>query len=134
MAKKIMLTAFETKQDVFLDEFSEVSMARDNHKSTVTTSMIQVLSCLSKNHDLKLMANKFANITEVSIAQMTELKGILTQEDLSYYIVLVCLSQMSRNELKENVLNNSAILSLLETNPDTADILENFMLGRFERF
>ena len=65
---------------------------------------------------------------------MTELQGILTQEDLSYYIVLVCLSQMSRNELKENILNNSAILSLLETNPDTADILENFMLGRFEKF
>ena len=65
---------------------------------------------------------------------MTDLKGILTQEDLSYYIVLVCLSQMSRNELKENIQNNSAILSLLETNPDTEDILENFMLGRFEKF
>ena len=26
---------------------------------------------------------------------MAELKGILTQEDLAYYIVLVCLSQMS---------------------------------------
>ena len=96
--------------------------------------MIQVLNCLSKNHDLKLMANKFANISEVSIEQMTDLKGILTQEDLSYYIVLVCLSQMSRNELKENILNNSAILSLLESNPDTEDILENFMLGRFEKF
>jgi len=96
--------------------------------------MIQVLNCLSKNHDLKLMANKFANISEVSIGQMTELKGILTQEDLSCYIVLVCLSQMSRNELKENILNNSAILSLLEANPDTTDILENFMLGRFEKF
>ena len=80
------------------------------------------------------MANKFSNISEVSVGQMTELQGILTQEDLSYYIVLVCLSQMSRNELKENILNNSAILSLLETNPDTADILENFMLGRFEKF
>ena len=41
---------------------------------------------------------------------------------------------MSRNELKENVLKNSAILSILETNPDTADIFENFMLGRFEKF
>ena len=65
---------------------------------------------------------------------MNELKGILTQEDLSYYIVLVCLSQMSRNELKENVLNNSAILSMLEVNPDTEEILDNFMLGRFEKF
>lgn len=64
---------------------------------------------------------------------MTDLKGILTQEDLSYYIVLVCLSKLSRNELKENVLTNSAILSLLEQNPDTVDILEDFMLGRFEK-
>ena len=64
---------------------------------------------------------------------MTDLKGILTQEDLSYYIVLVCLSKLSRNELKENVLTNSAILSLLEQNPDTVDCLEDFMLGRFEK-
>ena len=64
---------------------------------------------------------------------MSELKGILTQEDLSYYIVLVCLSQLTRNELKENILTNSAILSLLEQNPDTVDILEDFMLGRFEK-
>lgn len=41
---------------------------------------------------------------------------------------------MSRNELKESVLNNSAILSLLETNADTHNILEDFMLGKFEQF
>ena len=64
---------------------------------------------------------------------MTDLKGILTQEDLAYYIVLVCLSKFSRKELKENILTNSAILSLLEQNPDTVDCLEDFMLGRFEK-
>ena len=133
LSKRILLTAFETKQDVFMDEFSEIAMAFDNYKSTITTQMIYVLNCLSKNHDLKVMANKFANLQEVSIGQMTDLKGILTQEDLSYYIVLVCLSKLSRNELKENVLTNSAILSLLEQNPDTVDILADFMLGRFEK-
>ena len=96
--------------------------------------MIQVLNCLGRVSEPSVMANKLANLNELSVTQMTELKGILTQEDLSCYVVLVCLSEMSRNELKENVLNNSAILSLLETNPDTAEILENFTLGRFEKF
>ena len=67
LSKRILLTAFETKQDVFMDEFSEIAMAFDNYKSTITTQMIYVLNCLSKNHDLKVMANKFANLQEVSI-------------------------------------------------------------------
>ena len=67
LGKRILLMAFEAKQDVFMDEFSEIALAFDNYKSTITTQMIQVLNCLSKNHDLKLMANKFASLQEVSI-------------------------------------------------------------------
>ena len=58
----------------------------------------------------------------------------LTQEELAYYIVLSSLSTLTRNELRESVITNSSILSLLETIPDTNDILDNFMMGRYELF
>ena len=70
----------------------------------------------------------------ISIDKATELKGILSQEDLAFYIVLSTLATLSRAELKESVIKNSSILALLETVPDTNDILDNFMMGRYEQF
>lgn len=107
---------------------------KDNSKSTSQTLMINILNCLGKFSEPKVMANKFITLQDLNIAQMDELKGIVSQDDLSCYVVLCCLSELSRNELKESVLNNSAILSLLETNADTHNILEDFMLGKFEQF
>ena len=40
----------------------------------------------------------------------------------------------NRQELRETVMTNSSILSLLEMNPETADILEKYMTGRYEAF
>lgn len=129
-----MLYAFEVNNEHFLGEFSEFASAKDNRKSTIISNMIQVLRGLSSASEPATMANKLANLSDLTVTQMTDLKNILSMEDLSCYVTLVCLSELSRNELKENVLNNSAVLSLLETNPDCAGILENFMLGRFEKF
>lgn len=70
----------------------------------------------------------------ISIDSIPELRGILTQEELAYYVVLSSLSTLTRNELRESVITNSSILSLLETVPDTNDILDNFMMGRYELF
>ena len=80
------------------------------------------------------MARKFSNMQVISIDKATELKGILSQEDLAFYIVLSTLATLSRAELKESVIKNSSILALLETVPDTNDILDNFMMGRYEQF
>ena len=35
LSKRILLMAFETKNDVFMDEFSEIAMAYDDGKSTI---------------------------------------------------------------------------------------------------
>ena len=80
------------------------------------------------------MARKFSGMTIVSIEGVAELNNVLTQEELAYYVVLSSLATLTRNELRESVITNSSILSLLETVPDTNDILDNFMMGRYELF
>lgn len=80
------------------------------------------------------MARKFANMQITNIFDLPEVKDILTQEELAYYVVLSSLSTLTRAELRESVTTNSSLLSMLETIPDTSDILDNFMLGRYEDF
>ena len=80
------------------------------------------------------MARKFSSMQIVSIDGLPELNNILTQEELAYYVVLSSLATLTRNELRESVITNSSILSMLETIPDTNDILDNFMMGRYETF
>ena len=70
----------------------------------------------------------------ISIDGVAEFTNVLTQEELAYYVVLSTLATLSRSELRESVYSNSSILSMLETIPDTSDILDNFMMGRYEAF
>jgi len=65
---------------------------------------------------------------------MPELEGYLSVEELAYYIVLSSIVTLTRNELRENVITNSTILSLLEMVPETNEILDNFRMGRYEVF
>lgn len=44
------------------------------------------------------------------------------------------MSFLTRAELRSDVITNSSILSMLETIPDMNDILDNFMMGRYEAF
>ena len=65
---------------------------------------------------------------------MPELEGYLSVEDLAFYVVLSSIVTLTRNELRENVIANSTILSLMEMVPDTIEILDNFRMGRYEAF
>jgi len=65
---------------------------------------------------------------------MPDLEGYLSVEELAYYIVLSSIVTLTRNELRENVIANSTILSLLEMVPETNEILDNFRMGRYEAF
>ena len=99
------------------------------------TGILQILNAHSfGKNDLKLMARKFSNMHIISIDGVTEFTNVLTQEELAYYVVLSTLATLSRSELRESVYSNSSILSMLETIPDTSDILDNFMMGRYEAF
>ena len=65
---------------------------------------------------------------------MPDLEGYLTVEELAYYVVLSSIVTLTRNELRENVIANSTILTLLEMVPETNDILDNFRMGRYSEF
>ena len=58
------------------------------------------------------MARKFYGMQIISIDGIPELNGVLTQEELAFYVVLSSLATLTRNELRENVITNSSILSL----------------------
>lgn len=77
------------------------------------------------------MARKFSAMQIISIEGNTDLKGIFTQEELAYYLVLGSLATLSRAELRESVITNSSILSMLEVIPETSNIFDNYMMGRY---
>merc|ERR1712156_170365 len=79
-------------------------------------------------------ARKFSNMNIIPVDQMPELEGYLSMEDLAFYVVLSSIVTLTRNELRENVITNSTILSLMEMVPDTNEILDNFRMGRYEAF
>jgi len=45
---------------------------------------------------------------------------------------MAALSDMPRMEIKSNLLANSQILFLLECFPETAEVFDNFMNGRWQ--
>lgn len=48
-------------------------------------------------------------------------------------MVLSALGHMPRLEIKNNLLTCSSVLSLLECYPETAEIFDNFLNGRFHK-
>ena len=134
MARKVMLTAFETGNYNFQSDYSDRALDRDPRQNSVETGILQILNAHAYGRtDVKLMARKFSAMQIVSIDGVPELE-MLPQETLAYYVVLSCLSSLTRAEIRESVITNSSILSMLETIPDTNDILDNFMMGRYEAF
>jgi len=135
MARKIMLTAFQSGNSNFQSDYSDRALDRDSKRSSVETGLMQILNAHACGRvDLKLMARKFSHMQIAQIDQMPELANVLTQEEVAFYIVLSSLATLTRAELRDSVIANSSILSLLETIPDTNDILDNFMMGRYEAF
>mmetsp|Transcript_9695 Transcript_9695/g.11937 ORF Transcript_9695/g.11937 Transcript_9695/m.11937 type:complete len:182 (-) Transcript_9695:287-832(-) len=110
-------------------------MKRNTKGNSVETGMLDILNAHAQGRtDLKLMARKFSNMNIIPVDQMPDLEGYLSVEDLAFYVVLSSIVTLTRNELRENVIANSTILSLLEMVPDTNEILDNFRMGRYEAF
>ena len=135
MARRIMFAALETGHYNFQQDFSERALDRDSKRSSVETGLLQIMNAHAYGrNDTKLMARKFTGMQIVPIDDVPELQGLITQEELAYYVVLSTLATLTRSELRESVMTNSSILSMLETIPDCNDILDNFMMGRYEAF
>lgn len=62
------------------------------------------------------------------------LLSLLTPTDLSYYLTLSSLYSLNRKELRDLVLSSSQLKNLMELTPETQDIIENFLNGKYKEF
>ncbi len=63
MARKVMLTSFETGHANFQSDFSDRALDRDTKRSSVETGLLQIVNAHSYGRvDMKIMARKFINM------------------------------------------------------------------------
>lgn len=57
-----------------------------------------------------------------------------TPMDIAFYITLCALSSLNRKELKTKILGSSNFKNLMEQVPETQDIVENYLNGKYMEF
>ena len=136
MAFTISLVSYFGKLDDFLDDYTNHAMLRQWAENTdlnmETSEMLKLLNALSKQRDLQVMAKQFARLDFGNLRELADLKGCLSMDELAYYVVISVLSSLPRNEIQDTIMSNSSILTLLESNQYTQNVIQHFMLGRFE--
>lgn len=73
-------------------------------------------------------------LSNVSIVDSEALLQILTPVDLAYYVTLTSLYSLGRKELKDSIIGASNFKNLMEVAPQTQDIIEDFLNGRYSEF
>jgi len=84
--------------------------------------------------DFYRSARMLTSMPSLTISAGSDLANMLTSEELAFYTVLICLYSMTRNDIKTKVLKSSSVLSLLDMQPETSEIFENYLNGHFEKF
>lgn len=135
-SKKIAVCSFESLNSGFLSKFTSNAANFDELKSTAQTTMIGILDALGRimQGELYRAAKMLASIDQILAYQSSEVGNMIQPEEIACYFVLMCLATMTRKELKQDVLTSSSVLQLLELQPETADILENYLNGKFKKF
>jgi COP9 signalosome complex subunit 1 len=136
MSSRIMMASFECLSSGYLVKFAANSAILDDGKSTMTTTMINIMDAMGRimTADYNRSVRLLLGMPSLTIGTGTDLASMLTSEELAFYIVLMCLYSLTRNEIKNKVLKSSSVLSLLDMQPETSDIFENYLNGRFEKF
>ncbi len=67
------------------------------------------------------------------IDENQDLNGFVSGRDIAHYIVVSSLAYMSRLEIKNNLLQTSCILGLIEMYPETSDIFDSALNGRYKK-
>lgn len=73
-------------------------------------------------------------LSNISIVDDPSLLKLVSFKDLAYYLTLTSLYSLNRKELKQIILTSSNLKNLQEIAPDSADIIENFLNGRYTEF
>ncbi len=133
IAYLIAQAAFEVQSSSYLMKFSGEADARDKLKNPSKTMVIKILDGLSC-----LLFDNFKEaslrLSSVSLVDDPCIFKFVTPTDLAYYITIVSLYSMSRKEMKEMVLQSSQFKNLMEIVPETTDIMENFLNGKYMEF
>jgi hypothetical protein len=75
-------------------------------------------------------------LTNVTIIDEPSISSIATPRDLAFYVIISSLKSMTRAEIKSQILSASGFKNLMEMagSPNTEDVLENFLNGRYMDF
>jgi COP9 signalosome complex subunit 1 len=133
IAYQIAQAAFEIQSSSYLMKFSGEADARDKLKNPSKTMVIKILDGLSC---LLFESYKEASLRLSSISLVDDncIYRFVTPTDLAYYITIVSLYSMTRKEMKQMVLQSSQFKNLMEIVPETTDIIENFLNGKYMEF
>jgi 26S proteasome subunit RPN7 len=75
-------------------------------------------------------------LTNISIIDETAMLTIARPKDLAFYAIICAMKSMSRSDIKTQILSASGFKNLMEMagSPQTEDVLENFLNGRYMDF
>jgi len=62
------------------------------------------------------------------------ISSLLTPTDLAYYITITALTTLNRKDMKNLVMQSSQFKNLMEIVPETSDIIENYLNGKYKEF
>lgn len=125
--------AFEAQNNSYLNKYSSEAEARDKQKNPSRTMEIKLLDAFSAlcTDNYRDAAVRLANI---SIVENSSLNKFCTVTDIAFYITLCSLYTMNRKELKNRILSSSNFKNLMEQVPETQDIIENYLNGKYMEF
>ena len=81
----------------------------------------------------KKAADVFSSFPAVPLEQI-DTSRIISRKDLALYVILLSLAELNRTEIKSRVLKNPMVKQIMEAYPDAANIFEDYLNGKFERF
>jgi hypothetical protein len=96
----------------------------------MTIKCLDALSCLITDN----YRDAAFRLSNISIVDDNVLLKTVSFKDLAYYLTLTSLYSLNRKELKQIILTSSNLKALQEIAPDSADIIENFLNGRYTEF
>ena len=70
-------------------------------------------------------------LSNITLVEDDQINKFVTPTDLAFYITLTALSSLNRKEIKEHILSSSQFKNLMEIVPETSDIVENYLNGRY---
>ena len=73
-------------------------------------------------------------LSNISLIDDPVLTKFATPTDIAFYITIASLVSLNRKELRDQILQSSQFKNLMEVVPETSDIIENYLNGKYLDF